>query len=90
RFTQGSSLAIAVSTLGVAGLFGPARAGIQHAVDRRFFRSKYDAGKTLERFAIRVRGQAGLGDVAGDLLAVVHETVQPSHVSLWVRSGGSS
>ena len=89
RFTQGSSLAIAVSTLAVAGLFRPARAAVQRTVDRRFFRSKYDAGKTLERFTTQMRAQVGLGDVGSDLLAVVHETVQPSHVSLWLRPGST-
>lgn len=86
RFTQGSSLAIAVSTLAVAGLFRPARAGIQRGVDRRFFRRKYDAGQTLDRFAIHLRSQAGLGDIGSDLLTVVTETVQPRHVSLWIRT----
>ena len=90
RFTQGSSFAIAVSTLAVAGLFGPARSGIQRVVDRRFFRSKYDAGKTVERFSTLVRTQVGLVDVSSDLLAVVHHTLQPSHVSLWLASAGES
>ena len=88
QFTQGSSLAIAVSTLAVAALFRPARAGIQRTVDRRFFRRKYDANQTVDRFAAHVRSQVGLTDIGSDLLTVVRETVQPSHLSLWIRSEG--
>ena len=87
-FTGGSSLAIAVSTLAVAALFRPARAGIQDAVDRRFFRHKYDAGQTLDRFATHMRDQVDLADIGSDLLIVVSETVQPRHASLWLRGRG--
>jgi hypothetical protein len=85
---EDSQLAVVASTLAIAALFNPLRGRTQGFIDRRFFRRRYDAARTLETFGARLRSETDLDELNGNLLSVVHETLRPEHASLWLRPSG--
>jgi hypothetical protein len=79
-----SPVAVAAATLATAALFNPVRHKVQRVVDRRFNRTRYDADQTVTAFAARLKDAVDLGSVRDDLASIVHEALEPAHVSIWI------
>jgi len=86
RSSEPSPVLIVVTTLLIAALFQPLRRRLQRTIDRRFYRAKFDTARTLERFAVTLRSETDLPHLTDDLLGVITETMQPAHLSLWLRA----
>jgi hypothetical protein len=85
-----NSLVVVLSTLAIAALFGPVRGRVQATIDKRFFRKKYDAARTLAGFAAGARDETDLERLSANLIEVVNETMQPASAGLWLRKGGGT
>jgi hypothetical protein len=79
-----STVAVAASTLAVAALFNPLRHRVQHVIDRRFNRARYDADRTVAAFAARLKDEVDLDSIRDDLAGAVHRALEPAHVSVWI------